>query len=98
MRPAFRYGYPNKLRTICKGIWRKSPIFHRIPPLARVSGLEAERGYVDVPEARAGRGEAWLVYRLTRHDALVEESVTKARTWMRGRARVVARVEFTYGP
>lgn len=67
----------------------------QVPPLARVSGLGASRGYVDVPVAR-GRGEAWLVYRLTPEDALTPESLTH-RGWKLFLARRVTRVEFTFG-
>ena len=70
----------------------------QIPPLGRVSSIEAEKGYVDVPEARAGRGEAWLVYRLTPSDMLEKESLSSPEDFQYYRARVVARVEFTYGP
>jgi nitrate/TMAO reductase-like tetraheme cytochrome c subunit len=70
----------------------------QIPALARISTLEDEKGYVDVPTATSGRGEAWLVYRLTIHDTLVEESLTQPEAFEYYRARVVARVEFTYGP
>jgi nitrate/TMAO reductase-like tetraheme cytochrome c subunit len=69
----------------------------QIPPLTRVSGLEAEKGYVDVPEVRAGRGEAWLVYRLTPSDMLEEESITKPDAFKAYRARLVKRVSFTFG-
>jgi hypothetical protein len=70
----------------------------QIAPLARVSGIEAEKGYVDVPDAVSGRGEAWLVYRLTPSDMLEEESVSTPEDFRFYRARVVDRVEFTYGP
>ncbi len=69
----------------------------QIPPLARISGIEDEKGYVDVPEAKKGHGEAWLVYRLTPQDMLVPESLTKPEQYEDYRARVVTRVEFTYG-
>lgn len=68
----------------------------QIPPLARVSGLGSYKGYVDVP-VRQGRGEAWLVYRLTPEDALTEESLTR-REWGLFVARRVAVVEFAFGP
>lgn len=70
----------------------------QIGPLQRVSGIEAEKGYVDWPTATSGRGEAWLVYRLTPEDMLEEESVTEPQTLSLQRARVLKRVEFTYGP
>jgi hypothetical protein len=70
----------------------------QIPPGARVSGIEAERGYVDVPEARSGRGEVWLVYRLTPEDTLEEASRTDPETYVQWRARVVTVKAFTYGP
>jgi hypothetical protein len=67
----------------------------QVPPLARVSGLGTYKGAVDVP-ATKGRGEAWLVYRLTPEDALVPESLTDASV-VHYRARVVMRVEFSFG-
>lgn len=70
----------------------------QVPPLTRLSGIEVERGYVDVPTATAGRGEVWLVYRLTPDDALMEKSRTDPGTFDLYRARVVKRREFTYGP
>jgi hypothetical protein len=69
----------------------------QIPPLARVSGLEAERGYVDVPGATVGRGEAWLVYRLTPSDMLEPKSLDAPEEFAYYRARVVGRVSFEYG-
>jgi hypothetical protein len=68
----------------------------QVPPLARVSGLGTYKGYVDVPVAK-GRGEAWLVYRLTPEDALVTESLTDSGTLVHYRARVVQKIEFTFG-
>ena len=53
------------------------------------------KGYVDVPAAK-GRGEAWLVYRLTPEDALVPESLTDPE-FHPYRARRVATVEFAFG-
>ena len=70
----------------------------QIGPLQRISGIEAEKGYVDWPEAVEGRGEAWLVYRLTPEDMLEKESLTEPETLTYYRARVVLRKEFTYGP
>ena len=52
---------------------------------------------MDVAEARAGRGEAWLVYRLTPSDMLDEKSITEPERFQYYRARLVERVEFTYG-
>lgn len=69
----------------------------QIAPLERVSTLHKQLGYVDVPEARKGRGEAWLVYRLVPEDALVKESVEKPEEFRHLRARVVTRVEFEFG-
>jgi len=66
----------------------------QVAPLARVSGLGASKGYVDVPVAR-GRGEAWLVYRLTPEDALTPESLT-LRDWKLFVARRVIKIEFTF--
>ena len=70
----------------------------QVPPGARVSSLQAEKGYVDIPEARAGRGEVWLVYRLTPEDVLDERSRTEPEAFEYYRARVVQVVPFTYGP
>ena len=67
----------------------------QVPPLARVSGLGTYKGYVDVT-AKKGRGEAWLVYRLTPEDALVAASLSDGSVHPY-RARVVQRVEFTFG-
>jgi hypothetical protein len=67
----------------------------QVPPLARVSGLGTYKGYVDVPVAK-GKGEAWLVYRLTPEDALVPESLTEEKV-VHYRARVIVRVPFTFG-
>jgi hypothetical protein len=69
----------------------------QIAPLERVSQKEDMKGYVDVPEATKGRGEAWLVYRLTPDDALVKESVTDPEHLKFYRARVVKKVSFEYG-
>jgi hypothetical protein len=69
----------------------------QIPPLERVSAMPGERGHLDLPEARSGRGEVWLVYRLTPRDALVPESLTDPVA-VPYRARVVIRKEFSYGP
>jgi len=69
----------------------------QIPPLARISTLEASKGYVDVPEAKRGRGEAWLVYRLTPDDQLEAKSLSTPEDFQFYRARVVARTAFTYG-
>jgi hypothetical protein len=66
----------------------------QIPPLARVSGLGGWKGTVDVP-VKKGRGEAWLVYRLTPDDALVAESLTD-RAYHMNRARRVIVVPFTF--
>ena len=68
----------------------------QVAPLARVSGLGASKGYVDVPVAR-GRGEAWLVYRLTPEDALKPESLT-LRAWKMAVARRVTKVEIVRDP
>jgi hypothetical protein len=75
----------------------------QVPPLERVSGLPREgsgpgtwKGYVDVPGVRRGRGEAWLVYRLTPEDVLVEQSLTEPG-FVPYRARRVVSVSFTFG-
>jgi len=67
----------------------------QVLPLARVSGLGGWKGAVDVPVTR-GRGEAWLVYRLTPDDALVPESLS-SRVYVMNRARRVLNVPFTFG-
>lgn len=87
-----------KFRKFYRGSGKKDT---QIPPLARVSTLGEGLGYLDVPEATSGRGEAWLVYRLTPRDVLNKASLKTGnmddidRLW---RARVVHRVEFTFGP
>jgi hypothetical protein len=69
----------------------------QIPPLARVSGLgDRYKGFLDVPEARAGRGELWLVYRLTQSDTLTAASLEDGPLVLY-RARLVARAAFTFG-
>jgi hypothetical protein len=68
----------------------------QIPPLQRVSGLGKWPGHVDVPEAEAGRGEAWLVYRLTPSDTLTAESLVDGPLVLY-RARLVTKVEFAFG-
>jgi hypothetical protein len=67
----------------------------QIKPLERASGLGGWKGFVDVP-AKKGRGEAWLVYRLTPDDALVPESLAGGAYRM-NQARLVTKVEFTFG-
>jgi hypothetical protein len=72
----------------------------QIPPLARVDTLGDGDGYLDLPEVAGGRGEAWLVYRLTPRDALEPESLTLRN--VRGEedsylARVILRVPFEFG-
>jgi hypothetical protein len=57
-------------------------------------------GYVELPELSAGRGEAWLVYRLTPRDALEPESLTLEDVKGENEiylARVVVRVPFEFG-
>lgn len=69
----------------------------QVPPLARVAGLSDRwKGAVDVPEAVRGRGEAWLVYRLTPSDVLEPQSLEDLPLKLY-RARVVLRTPFTYG-
>jgi hypothetical protein len=68
----------------------------QIPPLARVSGLGAWKGEVRVPGLARGRGEAWLVYRLTPEDVLVPESLTDPDV-VAYRARRVLSVPFEFG-
>jgi hypothetical protein len=87
-----------KFRKFYRGSGKKDT---QIPPLARVDTLGEGPGYIDVPEAAAGSGEAWLVYRLTPRDVLNKRSLREGspndldKIWV---ARVVARKEFTYGP
>lgn len=87
-----------KFRKFYRGSGKKDT---QIPPLARVATLGEGKGYLDVPEATAGTGEAWLVYRLTPRDVLNKASLKAGdeddigRLW---RARVVVRVEFRFGP
>jgi hypothetical protein len=70
----------------------------QIAPLQRASAMPDERGYVDVPEAVAGgRGEAWLVYRLTPKDVLIADSLVDGPLVLY-QARLVTRTEFTFGP
>ena len=65
-------------------------------PKVRVSGLGKWKGYVDVPGVTRGRGEVWLVYRLTPEDALVPESLTDPVVVLY-RARRVTSLDFTFG-
>ncbi len=87
-----------KFRKFYRGSGKKDT---QIPPLARVDTLGEGAGFVDVPEASSGTGEAWLVYRLTPRDVLNKRSLEEGppndikRLY---RARVVIRKEFTYGP
>jgi len=86
-----------KFRKFYRGSGKKDT---QIPPLARVDTLGEGLGYVDVPEAVEGTGEAWLVYRLTPRDVLNQGSLSSdsgddiARLW---RARVVIRETFSFG-
>ncbi|MDJ0523327.1 MAG: multiheme c-type cytochrome [Planctomycetota bacterium] len=86
-----------KFRKFYRGSGKKDT---QIPPLARVDTLGEGPGYVDLPEASSGTGEAWLVYRLTPRDVLNKRSLDEGdphdidRLY---RARVVIRKEFTYG-
>ena len=72
----------------------------QIPPKQRVSTLGEGKGYLDVPEAVRGTGEAWLVYRLTPRDVLNKRSLQPGpetdidKLW---RARIVIRKKFEYG-
>ncbi len=69
----------------------------QIPPLARVSGLgELWKGWRDLPPGARGRGEAWLVYRLTPSDVLEPLSLEDGPLVLY-RARLVARTAFEYG-
>lgn len=72
----------------------------QIPPLQRVSTLGEGPGAIET-DLPSGRGEAWLVYRLTPRDALVEESLLAAEGPDEPEdtsiARVVHRVPFTWG-
>ena len=87
-----------KFRKFYRGSGKKDT---QIPPKARVSTLGEGKGYLDVPEAVSGTGEAWLVYRLTPRDVLNKRSLQytegddHTKLWQ---ARVIHRLEFTYGP
>jgi hypothetical protein len=69
----------------------------QVPPLARVSGMHDEPGYLDLPGVTSGRGEMWLVYRLTPSDVLSAASLEEGPV-VHYRARVVLRKDFTFGP
>jgi hypothetical protein len=68
----------------------------QIPPLARVSALGRHDGVVEVKGVERGRGEVWLVYRLTPEDELTEESLTE-REFVPFRARRVLTLPFEFG-
>lgn len=68
----------------------------QVPPLERVSKMGEWAGAITVPGVAAGRGEAWLVYRLTPEDVLVDASLTDPE-FHPYRARRVSVVEFTFG-
>lgn len=73
----------------------------QIQPGERVSGLGKFPGMVEIPEARSGKGEVWLVYRLTPRDVLDSRSLdvpTPHDIGNEGRAVLVQKLEFTYGP
>ncbi len=86
-----------KFRKFYRGSGKKDT---QIPPLMRVDTLGEGPGFIDIPEAKSGTGEAWLVYRLTPRDVLNKKSLEVKnphdvdKLW---RARVVLRKEFTYG-
>ncbi len=87
-----------KFRKFYRGSGKKDT---QIPPLARVDTLGEGKGYIDVPEATSGTGEAWLVYRLTPRDVLNKRSLDPGdRNDIKRlyRARVVIRLEFSFGP
>ncbi len=73
----------------------------QIPPLVRTSSRGDGSGRFTTALTK-GRGEAWLVYRLTPRDALVKESLDAASgpddvpEELADVARVVHRVEFTF--
>lgn len=70
----------------------------QIPPGARVSGLgDRWKGYLDLPAGARGRGEAWLVYRLTQADMLDASSLDDSLPFQPYRARLVLRTPFIYG-
>ena len=77
----------------------------QVPPGERVSGLGQWSGYVDMPNAKSGKGEAWLVYRLTPRDVLDARSIPESNVSPHdphdlGNTQVAVRVqkvEFTYG-
>ena len=86
-----------KFRKFYRGSGKKDT---QIPPKQRVSTLGEGKGYLDVPEAVRGTGEAWLVYRLTPRDVLNKRSLQPGpetdidKLW---RARIVIRKKFEYG-
>jgi hypothetical protein len=69
----------------------------QIPPGARVSGLgDRWKGYFDAPASWRGRGEAWLIYRLTPSDVLEPLSLDDGPLVLY-RARRVTSQDFRYG-
>jgi hypothetical protein len=68
----------------------------QVPPRQRVSAMGTWKGAIDVKGVESGRGEAWLVYRMTPEDALVPESLTD-ESFAPYRARRVATASFTFG-
>jgi hypothetical protein len=69
----------------------------QVPPLARLSKMGEWAGSITVPGVKSGRGEAWLVYRLTPEDALTQASLDPSDAHVAYRARRIAVVEFTFG-
>lgn len=61
-----------KFRKFYRGSGQKDT---QIPPLERVSSLGEGPGFLEFPNLKGGRGEAWLVYRLTPRDVLTADSL-----------------------
>lgn len=61
-----------KFRKFYRGSGQKDT---QIPPLERVATLGEGPGFLEFPTLTGGRGEAWLVYRLTPRDVLTEDSL-----------------------
>ena len=83
---------PLATRTFCTSTCRQAG---RASAMPMNTDKPAWKGYVDVPGVPSGRGEAWLVYRMTPEDALTEKSLTE-EAFEPYRARRVISVPFTF--